>query len=93
MKLVKQFANEGLSMRRTSFALWDLYRIRRSPGAIAQFASANKIRFQGERGAPFGNSNRAGTGKRTVECRREQTRLRMQRLRQRRKGEVKMASD
>lgn len=62
-KLVRHYAAEGLSLARTVTALEVLNGIKVSRSALSGFAARMQIRFRGENGAPFGNTNRLGTGK------------------------------
>lgn len=59
--LVKQFADEGLSISRTVTALANLYSIKVTVRQLRGFVQYHKIRFKSnEAGAPIGNQNWKG---------------------------------
>lgn len=51
---LRAFADEGLSLRRAAVAM------ERTEGAVIQAAFRYRVRFHGESGAPFGNTNAKG---------------------------------
>ncbi len=58
--IIKNLADEELSLSRTVTALDELYNIKIALGPLSAFASRQKIRFRGQSGPPYGNTNRKG---------------------------------
>jgi hypothetical protein len=80
--LIKSLAAEELSISRTVLALAELYNIKTTPSSLGTFASRQKIKFFGQSGAPYGNTNRTGKPGRTQEEKKIHNRNRMRTERQ-----------
>ena len=63
MALVKHYAAERLSINRTAAALVNLHGINITNRKLRGFVHYHKIKFRGRGGAPYGNQNAAGRGK------------------------------
>jgi hypothetical protein len=79
--IVTTLAKEKLSISRAVHALCYLYNVSVTTKQLGAFASRHKIKFCGEYGAPYGNTNRTGQPGRTLEQEREVNKLRMRKTR------------
>jgi hypothetical protein len=55
IRLVREFAKEGLSQSRTVAALKELYGIEVTYGQLTGLVTRQKIKFFGQPGGPYGN--------------------------------------